>query len=321
KHLADAAGVVYTPVDGDQHGLLTGLVRWARGLGLEVIAGGKARPYDFVYDEAARTVMCDQQTVTLSAESMQALAPITSGNAVDVLRARRELLAEIQQVGEPDVCEAVNAANATALLADIPELHAPIVRTTEIAEVLCTAADGGVLARTGVIDVVNVLRRADEPGLGGGVFTVVAAGHARTWAFMREKGLLMNARGSCGLLYRPYHLLGVETPVTLLAAVLLGLPTGGSEVLPRVDLAARTTRDFRAGEVVPMGHHVPLQPLMLPAVPVGDDHALPYFLAVHNQLMVDVPAGTILTYNMLEEPPESRLWALRRAQDRTLLHT
>ena len=38
KHHADRAGVVYTAVDGDQHGLLMGLVSWARELGLARIA-------------------------------------------------------------------------------------------------------------------------------------------------------------------------------------------------------------------------------------------------------------------------------------------
>src|SRR6185436_4191017 len=37
KRLADEARVVYTAVDGDQHGLLMGLVDWARRLGLEVL--------------------------------------------------------------------------------------------------------------------------------------------------------------------------------------------------------------------------------------------------------------------------------------------
>src|SRR5205823_3532638 len=45
KRLADEAGVVYTAVDGDQHGLLIGLVAWARRLGLEVLCGGKSRDH------------------------------------------------------------------------------------------------------------------------------------------------------------------------------------------------------------------------------------------------------------------------------------
>ena len=62
KHLADKAGVVYTPVDGDQHGLLIGLVLWARSLGLEVLSGGKARNNECVYDLETRTVSCGRST-------------------------------------------------------------------------------------------------------------------------------------------------------------------------------------------------------------------------------------------------------------------
>ncbi|MCP4246100.1 MAG: flagellar biosynthesis protein FlgA, partial [bacterium] len=56
KHLADRAGVVYTAVDGDQHGLLMGLTDWARELGLEVLCGGKFRNGEVVYDTATGTV-------------------------------------------------------------------------------------------------------------------------------------------------------------------------------------------------------------------------------------------------------------------------
>ncbi len=47
---ANKAGVVATPVDGDQPSLLIGLLCWARLLGLNVVAAGKSSEYDFVYD-------------------------------------------------------------------------------------------------------------------------------------------------------------------------------------------------------------------------------------------------------------------------------
>ena len=37
RHLADRNGVVYSMADGDQPGLLIGLVSWARSLGIEVV--------------------------------------------------------------------------------------------------------------------------------------------------------------------------------------------------------------------------------------------------------------------------------------------
>jgi predicted homoserine dehydrogenase-like protein len=53
---AKAAGLVYTPVDGDQPSLLMQLVVWARVLGLEILCAGKTSEYDFVYDPATKRV-------------------------------------------------------------------------------------------------------------------------------------------------------------------------------------------------------------------------------------------------------------------------
>ena len=56
KHRVDRAGVVYSAVDGEQHGLLIGPVDSARTLGVRVIAGGKAGDRDHIFDPAGRTV-------------------------------------------------------------------------------------------------------------------------------------------------------------------------------------------------------------------------------------------------------------------------
>ncbi|MDR3562607.1 MAG: flagellar biosynthesis protein FlgA, partial [Negativicutes bacterium] len=58
QHLASQAGLVYTPVDGDQHGLLIGLFYWAKTLGLDVISAGKARDAEFILDRKKKTVTC-----------------------------------------------------------------------------------------------------------------------------------------------------------------------------------------------------------------------------------------------------------------------
>jgi predicted homoserine dehydrogenase-like protein len=42
NRLAENAGVVYTPADGDQPSLLIGLISWAETLGLEIVCAGKA---------------------------------------------------------------------------------------------------------------------------------------------------------------------------------------------------------------------------------------------------------------------------------------
>lgn len=82
SRLADKAGFIYTPVDGDQHGLLIGLVSWAESLGLEVVCDGKARPYDFVYDENTGEVTNGLETVKLSMEEKKRWAKFNPGKPV-----------------------------------------------------------------------------------------------------------------------------------------------------------------------------------------------------------------------------------------------
>ncbi len=43
--------MVYSQVDGDQHGLMIGWVAWLRSLGLEVLCAGKARDGEVAFKD------------------------------------------------------------------------------------------------------------------------------------------------------------------------------------------------------------------------------------------------------------------------------
>ncbi len=318
RKLADKAGLIYTPVDGDQHGLLIGLVSWARSIGLEIVCGGKVRPNDFVYDEAAGTVTDGLKNVALTSQEIKCLRNIQTGQTSLVIEERRKILRELPQIAEADLCESVIAANSTGLLPDTPSLHAPIIRTKEIPDVLCLNRDDGILGKWGAIDVITCLRRADEAGLGGGVFIVFSCKKNDTWNFVKAKGLLSNQRGTCGAIYRPYHLLGIEAPISILCAGLLNISTGSLRYEPQVDLIARSAHDLKAGSTIHSSHEHPnsgLEPVIVPSVSIGNGNPLPFYMAIGNRLNVDVPAGTLLTGAMIEPPLASRLWELRQAQD------
>lgn len=323
NQVAANAGVVYTPVDGDQHGLLIGFASWAESLGLEIICGGKARPYDFVYNQEAKSVSNGAKDLTLSDEEMIALDVIADGHARSVISKRHRILNALPQIGVADLCESVIAANATGLTPDIPSMHAPIVRTTEIADVLCSREDGGILDNKGVIDVITCLRREDEASLGGGVFLVFACKNDDTWKFIRQKGLIVNQRGTCGVVYRPYHLLGAETPISILCAGLLNLSTGSLDYKPRLDLVAKTRLDLKAGTRIPLDHGGSpdsFEYRILPNSPIDKENPIPFYMAAGNQVKIDVPAGTTISCDMIAEPEDSRLWELRRQQDRIFIN-
>jgi len=106
-------------------------------------------------------------------------------------------------------------ANATGLEPDIPETYQPIVRISEIPQVFCPSGEGGILKKERVVDVVTCLREKHEPGLGGGVFIVVSCENDYSRMILTTKGLLSNQAATAALIYRPYHLCGVETPTSM----------------------------------------------------------------------------------------------------------
>ena len=112
------------------------------------------------------------------------------------------------------------------------------------------------------------------------------------------------------------YLCGVETPITILCAGLLGLPTGASEYRPRVDVVGRTTVNLKADDVLGSGN---LRALMREAGPVAAGAGLPLQMAYGNALVSDVDSGTVVTADMVVPPVGSSLWELRSRQDRHFL--
>jgi predicted homoserine dehydrogenase-like protein len=317
KYQAERAGLVYTAVDGDQHGLLMALVQWVQGLGLDVICGGKALDSELIFEET--TVSRRNNEVYLSRDDRVLFASGPPAETRQYVQRRRDILGDFASIAGYDVVEMTIAANATGLQPDIDELHCPIVRIPEIPEVLAPAADGGFLQRSGVIDSVICLRGPHEAGLGGGVFVVVGCDNDYSRYILTTKGLISNSTGTTALIFRPYHLCGVETPVSLLAAGLLGLATGAVDYQPHYDVVVCAAEDLKAGERVGNDHSKNLKALMRPAQPVRGSNPVPLHMANGNVLAVDVPAGTVLTADMLQKPENSTLWTLRAEQDRVFL--
>ena len=315
KHLADRAGVVYTPVDGDQHGLLIGLVLWARSLGLEVLAGGKARNSECIYDLETRTVSCGRATITVDESEAWALDRVADGEASRYITARREMLASFPKTSNSDLGEMTVAANATGLMPDTPPLHLPVVRISEIPEVLCPVEEGGILRTKGAIDIVTCLRQTNDAGLGGGVFIVVSCENDYSRMILTTKGLIPNGRGSTAVIYRPYHLCGVETPISILSAALLNVPTGAATVQPQVDLVAKSNCELKVGTILGGGHSDDIDAAILPASPIAEGNPLPLYLLTGNCLSEEVAAETLITEEMVDLPSDSLLWSLRRQQD------
>ena len=320
RHLADRAGVAYLPVDGDQHGLLIGLVAWARSIGLDVVCGGKALDGELVVGlppEPDPTVRHPGGTLPIPHNAVACFAPTSGADDLTATVARRaEVLGPVGGAKPWDLTELTIAANATGLVPDRPALHGPALWTTEIPAALRPDDVGGLLAGPGRVEAVQVLRQPHEAGLAGGVFLVVGTPNGVSKHLFPAEAAGSDPAGRTALVTHPQHLLGIEAISTILAAALMGAHAGAAlDYRPRFDIVYRATRALRAGTRVGDDHSPDLSAEIVASTPLRPDAPLPAGLAAGNPLRCDVPAGALVTADAVVPPADSALWSLRSEQD------
>lgn len=304
---AAAKGVVYTTADGDQPANLIGWVSWARTLNLEIVAAGKSSEYDLVFDPATGNITQLEQV--FAAPGMGELMSLGDDVAATVA-ARRAVLNGRKTSATADYCEMAVVATNTGLVPDVELLHYPIARTAELADIYALKEDGGLLGRTGAIEVFNVLRTPEEASFAGGVFVVVKTFDSVTWELLRQKGHVVSRDGKYACMYLPYHFMGIETPISLLNAVLHGRASGSDKPAQCAILAGRATQDIAAGTVLKMGGHhhdvTGVQAVLLPRADAPADVA-PLYLAAHAAAARDIRAGELLLLgDITGDSPELR---------------
>lgn len=316
--LAAGKGVVVTPVDGDQPSLLIALATWAEVLGLEIVAAGKSSEYDFVFDPAAGSVTSNGISLALPGLGAHwaAGAGILAASA-----ARERLLAtHFSLRAVPDLCEMGIVANATGLMPDRPDFHAPVARIPEVATLLAETTSGGLLAGDRRLDVFHHLRAPNEASFAGGVFVVVRCHDRTSWDMLAAKGHAVSASGDTAMLYLPRHILGLEAATSVLDAAGLGRSGYGDDYRPRVDLVAVATRDLTEGTLMTAsGHHHTIDGVraeMRPSQPLSDDSPAPFYLVADRPLARSVRAGTTVRLGDLQMDEASTLYRLRLQQDR-----
>ncbi|MDE1179827.1 homoserine dehydrogenase [Paraburkholderia sp.] len=300
SQLAARQRVVYTTADGDQPSNLIGWVTWARTLGLDVVAAGKSSEYDLVFDPKTGNVT--QLDESFAAPGLASLMQL-GDDIPATLAARRAALNGRKTSATADYCEMSVVATNIGFVPDVELLHYPVARTTELADVYAMREDGGVLNTSGVIDVFNMLRLPEEASFAGGVFVVVRTHDAPTWALLQQKGHVVSRNGRYACMYLPYHFMGVETPITLLDAVVHGRPSGAETPTQCTILGGRANVDLPAGTVLKMGGHhhdvTGVQAVLVAGKTAPRDIA-PLYLAAHATLARDVKAGDLLTLDDLQ---------------------
>jgi predicted homoserine dehydrogenase-like protein len=303
---AREAGLRYLPGDGDQPANLLRLVAWVLDCGFDIVALGKSSEYDLVFDPDSGIV--NQNGVTIQAPGLSRLLDL--GDDVGAtLTARAEQVADLKRSAAADYCEMNVVSLYTGAVADVESMHYPVARPDELADVYAAREHGGLVSTTGSIDVFSMLRLPGEASFAGGVFVIVRTGDPVTWETLRGKGHVISRDGRYAAIYWPYHYMGIETPLTISAA--MDDTSVVTEPRQHTVLAARAAGDLTSGTTFRVeGHHHEIAGVA-PVIVTPDDEIAPYYLLSGARLASDVEAGALVRLADLADVPAAALAAYR----------
>jgi predicted homoserine dehydrogenase-like protein len=283
-HEARSAGVVYSLAYGDQPALTAEMVDWARATGFRVVAAGKGTKYLPAYHDVTPDGVWQHYGLTASEAQSAGMNPQMFNSFLD---------------GTKSAIEMAAIANATGL--DVPSggLSFPACGVDDLPHVMRPREDGGVLERSGVVEVVSSLERDGRPvfrDLRWGVYVVLEAPNDYAADCFRQYGLKTDSSGRFAAMYKPYHLIGLELNISVLSAVLRKEPTGQPQGF-RGDVAAVAKRDLRAGEMLDGEGGYTVWGKLVPAAESLRAGALPIGLAHRVKLTSDVAHGAVVRWS------------------------
>lgn len=300
---AAAAGVVYSLAYGDQPALICEQVEWARACGFEVICAGKGTKYLPVYHQSTPATVWDYYGFTEEQVAQGGFNPQMFNSFLD---------------GTKSAIEMAAVSNATGLLPQDTGLAFPPCGVDDLPHVLRPRAEGGSLDRRGTVEVVSSLERDGRPvarDLRWGVYVTIAAPDQYVRRCFAEYGLHTDDSGWYAAMYRPYHLIGLELPVSVLRAGLRGEATGAATGF-RADVAATAKRALSAGETLDGEGGERVYGTLLPAENALGAGTLPIGLAHGVRLKHDIAAGAPLRWSDLTISDDSVAVRLRREMER-----
>jgi predicted homoserine dehydrogenase-like protein len=301
---AGAAGVIYSLAYGDQPALICELVDWARCAGFEVVAAGKGTKYLPEYHESTPDTVWDYYGFDRTQLRQGDFNARMFNSFLD---------------GTKSAIEMAAVSNATGLTPAPDGLSFPPCGVDDLPKILKPRIHGGALEHEGQVEVVSSLQRDGTQvarDLRWGVYVVFRAESDYVRRCFREYGLVTDDSGEYSALYRPYHLIGLELPISIVSAALRNEPTGAATGF-RADVVAVAKRDLRPGDMLDgEGGHAVWGKLM-PAADSLEQACLPVGLAHEAKVVKAIKKGSRISYDDVELN-ESEALKLRNEMERSI---
>src|SRR5437899_9503197 len=205
---ARSAGVVYSLAYGDQPALTAEMVDWARATGFRVVAAGKGTKYLPAYHDVTPDRVWSHYGLTAGEAQSAGMNPQMFNSFLD---------------GTKSAIEMAAIANATGLDVPTDGLLFPPCGVDDLPHVMRPRDQGGVLEKSGVVEVVSSLERDGRPvfrDLRWGVYVVLEAPNDYAADCFKQYGLKTDTSGRYAAMYKPYHLIGLELNISILSAAL-----------------------------------------------------------------------------------------------------
>ncbi len=295
---AAEAGIIYSMASGDQPALIAELVDWARTIGLEVVCAGKGTKYLPVYHQSTPDTVWGHYGFSEAQVAGGDFNPQMFNSFLDGTKSALEMAA---------------VANACDLSPPDDGLDFPPCGVDDLPTVLRPVADGGILSKTGTVEVVSSIERDGRPvfrDLRWGVYAVFKAPTRYVEECFNQYGLKTDDSGRYAAMYKPYHLIGLELGTSVASIATRGEPTGSTNDW-RGDVIAVSKRALKEGEVLDgeggftvFGKVVPAETsLVVGAVPIGLAHGL--------KLRAPVSANQPIRWSDVSYDPNAQAIAFR----------
>ena len=206
--------------------------------------------------------------------------------------------------GTKSAVEMCAVANMTGLVPDVAGMHFPPAGVEELPALLMPAEDGGILTRKGVVEVASCLRRDGSDvrnSLRWGVFVVLTTDSPYLRTCLKDYGLAMDPSGKYAAMYRPYHLVGMEAPVSIARAFLYNEPTGAPKAQVG-EVVAAAKRPLRRGEALDGEGGFTVYGLLLEAAKASSQGLVPIGLCHDAKVVRPIKEDQMLRYQDVEMP-------------------
>ncbi len=281
--LFSAADLIYSGSDGDEPAATLEMYEFAKSMGMEVLVVGKGKNNKLKIEANPDTAQAEADSKHMSSHMLAAF-----------------------QDGTKTMAEMNLLSNAMGFIPDVVGMHGVKGDLDSVLQDLNLKENGGVLNKFGVVEYVD--------GLAPGIFVIVKGQNPNV---SNELNYLMK-KGDRDhhILYRPFHLASLETPLTIAKAIL----NHDTAIVPCGALVSETVavakKNIKCGEKLDGIGGFCVRGVIETHADMRKNQNIPIGLISGNVVAKrDIPNGKFLTEDDVVLDETTTVWQLRKLQD------